>query len=93
MRLIVFVLLAFCAAPAFAQDMPDCPDPARIVEGEQAFTRFCRACHTTDQIVKWMDRQPQGEGEAALSAFLGRHGSCPPNVDAAIAAYVASLRQ
>jgi mono/diheme cytochrome c family protein len=89
MRLFVFALLAFCAAPAFAQDMPDCPDPARIVEGEQAFTGFCRACHSTDQIVKWMGRQ--ADGEAALTTFLGRHGSCPPNVDAAIAAYVASL--
>jgi hypothetical protein len=31
------------------------------------------------------------DGEAALIDFLAWHGSCPPNVDAAIAAYLAPL--
>jgi mono/diheme cytochrome c family protein len=91
MRNVLAGLLSLVPISVCAQDIPACPEDevAQVFEGEAAFVRFCRACHSTDQILKWMARQPDGEG--ALVAFLDRHGSCPPSVDAAIAAYLASL--
>lgn len=94
MRLILFALAIILPLPVFAQEPPaSCPDidPAQLELGKQAFGDHCGRCHEQEMMSEWVAGQPEGAAEANLVAFLARHGSCSPPVDAAIAAYVMSI--
>lgn len=56
--------------------------------GADLYATRCSACHGTDGLSGWLDRNVGADREAKLIEFLAKHGKATDTEDRAIAAYL-----